>query len=113
MRDKLIELIKQSGCVETWDYYNDDFIQPYPIDALADHLIANGVTVNRWRPASEPPKENGEERVAVFLQDNPVTATIGNNRIDTDRYLNGRWVRWGKNVTHWMPLPMPPKGEEE
>lgn len=43
MRYRLIELIKQSHCVDVWDYYNDDFIQPNPIETLADHLIKNDV----------------------------------------------------------------------
>lgn len=43
MRDRLIDLIRQSHCVDVWDYLNDDFIQPNPIETLADHLIANGV----------------------------------------------------------------------
>ena len=43
MRDRLIDLIRQSHCVDVWDYWNDDFKQPNPIEALADHLIANGV----------------------------------------------------------------------
>lgn len=28
---------------------------------------------------------------------------------DTDRILYGKWVRWNASVTHWMPLPEPPK----
>ena len=44
-RDRLIELIRQSGCVSVWDYYNDDFVEPDPIETLADHLLANGVIV--------------------------------------------------------------------
>jgi hypothetical protein len=32
-------------------------------------------------------------------------------KIDTDRILNGNWVRWYKDVTHWMPTPELPKGE--
>lgn len=44
-RDRLIELIRQSGCVSVWDYYNDDFVEPDPIKTLADHLLANGVIV--------------------------------------------------------------------
>ena len=29
---------------------------------------------------------------------------------DTDRIgIHGEWVRWGRSVTHWMPLPEPPK----
>lgn len=43
MRERLIELIRASGCVETWDHYTDDFKKPNPIYELADHLIANGV----------------------------------------------------------------------
>ena len=31
--------------------------------------------------------------------------------IDTDRMLYGKWVRWYADVTHWMHLPKPPKGE--
>lgn len=32
-------------------------------------------------------------------------------KLDTDRCVKGIWVRWGDNVTHWMPLPEPPKEE--
>ena len=45
MRERLIELIRASGCVETWDYCTDDFKKPNPIYELADHLLANGVIV--------------------------------------------------------------------
>ena len=45
MRDRLIELISKSGCVETWNHYTDDYKEPNPIDELADYLLANGVIV--------------------------------------------------------------------
>jgi hypothetical protein len=32
-------------------------------------------------------------------------------RIDTDEIVGGNWVRNCGKVTHWMPLPKPPKGE--
>lgn len=41
-------------------------------------------------------------RVLVFI---PHSDT----KIDTDRILNGKWVRWNGHVTHWMPLPEPPE----
>ena len=45
MRDRLIELIRQSCCVDVWNYHTDDFKEPNPIETLADHLLANGVIV--------------------------------------------------------------------
>lgn len=43
MRDRMIELIRQSHCVDVWDYWNDELKQPDPIETLADHLIENDV----------------------------------------------------------------------
>ena len=37
------------------------------------------------------------------------TDTDTDTNTDTDRLLDGIWVRWGRDVTHWMPLPEPPK----
>ena len=75
---------------------------------IADNLIANGVTVQEWIPASEPPKKPGEYNVA---QKHWLDGHLESKR--------GKWngVEWfvdGKEslmVTHWMPLPQPPKGE--
>lgn len=62
-----------------------------------------------WISVEDRLPENGISRVLVFLRDDDFTKPIGENKIDTDRYLDGKWVRWSKYVTHWMPLPMPPK----
>lgn len=125
-RDRLIELLKQSGCVETWNNYTDDFKEPCPIETLADHLIANGVTVNEWRPASEPPKENGRylvlhgndktnyQAVRYFTNNLKSIYKLNPSFIKCDRA--GWYGRVGEmgicedtSVTHWMPLPQPPK----
>ena len=45
MRDRLIELITEAHCVDTWDCNTDDFKEPNPIEALADYLLDNGVIV--------------------------------------------------------------------
>ena len=88
----------------------------------ADELKAEGYTVefdtrsdaervcleftqkSEWIGVEERLPDDGNVRVAVVLRETPVTAHIGTNKIDTDRYLDGHWVRWRDSVTHWMPL---------
>ena len=50
------------------------------------------------------PEEEARVLVWLNIEDNYTT-------IDTDRILCGKWVRWNSFVTHWMPLPEPPKME--
>lgn len=59
-----------------------------------------------WTPVDRGLPEEGV-RVLVRLDgDKP---PIGEPRMDTDRVVDGRWVRWFDLVTHWMPLPNKPK----
>ena len=49
-----------------------------------------------------------DTRVLVYLDIkdlNPYSTPF----FDTDRILDGKWVRWNSYVTHWQPLPEPPK----
>ncbi len=51
-----------------------------------------------------------DERVLVCLD-----SKRSYTKIDTDRIVRGRGVRWGNDITHWQPLPEAPKmkgGEE-
>ena len=74
-REKLIELLRSTRheyrrYIAMKDYekriaktdeeflaVDDSIVGEIPF--CADHLIANGVTVQQWIPVSEPPKENG------------------------------------------------------
>ena len=93
MREKLIELLKTGGVA-------------FPI-STADHLIANGVTVQKWIPVTERLPKGGEIvlcNTKYFLE-----VLQWDERADmwVDQYRSYR-----KNyVTHWMPLPEMPKGE--
>jgi hypothetical protein len=49
-REKLIELLANDNC-PMFMVFGDS------MDGLVDYLIANGVTIQRWIPVSEPPKE--------------------------------------------------------
>ena len=84
---------------------------------VADHLIANGVTIQEWIPVGErlPGKdENGmNESVLVCVDGDCVGEAY------MSKYSESGWTWVGEDgidvegiVTHWMPLPEPPKAEE-
>ena len=70
-----------------------------------------------WISVKKDLPQNGLTRVLVFLKNEEITDGIGFPRIDTDRYIDGKWARWSSHVTYWMPLPNTadqiPKGEHE
>ena len=81
----------------------------YP-DLYVDHLIANGVTIQKWIPVTERLPEDDSD-VLAYLR-------IGEEgRIYPANYAKGMWFDCIFNApatdttTHWMPLPEPPKGE--
>lgn len=87
-------------------------IDELPLDLIGIATILyedEGWRKQEWISVDDRLPENGLKRVLVFLRDSNFTKYIGENKIDTDRYIDGKWVRWGKHVTHWMPLPEPPK----
>ncbi len=61
-----------------------------------------------WISVNDRLPKNNLVRVLVFLKDDEFTKPIGFNKIDTDRCIDGKWVRWGEHVTHWKMLPAPP-----
>lgn len=95
-REKLVELINHVA-----EGHVVNLMQPGGAEALADHLLASGVTVQQWRDAKTDPPDH-DLRVLVT-----VTANVDpkGSRMDTDRMKNGRWVSWGHYVSKWMPLP--------
>ena len=63
-RERLVELLNEASeiLLETAGGLNDN----HGNGIRADHLIANGVTVQEWFPVSEPPKKNG--RYLIFTK---------------------------------------------
>jgi DNA-directed RNA polymerase subunit RPC12/RpoP len=62
---------------------------------------------SKWINVKDRLPDN-DNRVLVYMHENRMSYT----RIDTDRLVKGRWVRWETCVTHWMPLPEAPKEGE-
>mgnify|MGYP006864369808 CR=1 FL=1 len=103
MRDRLIELIRASGCAETWDYYTDDFKKPNPIYELADHLLANGVIV--------PPVKVGDTVYTVYIAvfdesgEEKLYMDIG-KAVSLSMQEDGLWLfcRYESGLTYWHKL---------
>ena len=87
---------------------------------LADHLIANGVTVQEWISVDDRLPDNKEHDwvLAQVVEDN---GYMHIPKVMEYRQLRNDWFEetygWLSEhnglfyVTHWMPLPKPPKGE--
>lgn len=117
MKDRLIEIIKQCAChysppcdgdcglCNNVEMYDDQ------IEHIADAIIESDIIKcchrqSEWISIDERLPEEGV-RVLVWLKGDGSQYTS----TDTDRLSLKKWVRWGRLVTHWMPLPEPPKGE--
>ena len=141
-REKLIELLREgiradNEKKEAWILGGKVGEKPSVFENMADHLIANGVTIKRERFLI---KENGEivplsskwipvtERLPKSIANKVITLSE-NGYVGFGHYENykGRqtwynlesdepFTAWNHDddsyeVTHWMPLPKPPKGE--
>jgi hypothetical protein len=112
-REKLIELIADHcphqekrciGCDPGKHYHPECKVEQF--GKIADHLIANGVTFQQWIPVTERLPENDDD-VLVYAWD----IMLARYRTG-DRKWHADWFPFGDGeVTHWMPLPTPPKGE--
>ena len=101
VREKLVELIIDA---KRTDPETGSFTE-----YLADHLISNGITVQEWIPVTERLPENIANRVLVVCE--------RSNGVFYAHYEKPFWINletdkpFISTVTHWMPLPEPPKGE--
>ena len=125
-REKLIELICDANYDITRICVNRDWCDGCPAEYgkgqckeayIADHLIAHGVTVQKWIPVTERLPDTAE-RVLVcktwlgrvykpvygYYRDFPNQKGCWYVLTDDGYYPQ-------REVTHWMPLPEPPKGE--
>ena len=115
VREKLVELLSEK-CMETCKQRKGYVCSVEECKRnkekccgfYADHLIANGVTVQEWVSVKDGLPKNGKEGVLIALRW---------GEVDIGWCEDGRWDSEFVNeyedgeVTHWMPLPQPPKGE--
>ena len=106
VREKLVELLKEVVAIQQCGF--EDPLPTY--ETAARYLIANGVTVQEWISVKDRLPEPWK-RVLIYSR---------HDFCESAFYIGvpGEWrVTWNHemldagSVTHWMPLPEPPKGE--
>lgn len=101
VREKLIDLLTGHSIDTQQD-----------VEYVADHLIANGVTVQEWISVKDRLPEAGGYVVCIakrnpFSRFMPMVA-----RIEKNGWVNPITEQYISEVTHWMPMPEPPEREK-
>lgn len=109
VREKFVELIKD-GIRKGLRAKGDDRLD-YSFEDVADHLIRNGVTVQEWISVNDRLPDAGGYAVCIakrnpFSRFMPMVA-----RIEKNGWVNPITEQYISEVTHWMPITQPPKGE--
>ena len=122
-REKLIDILESAESAVYWNSDDRGFIEK-----IADHLIASGVTVQQWIPVSERlPDKKGKylalleyvkcTMILNFSLDFVVCDEYGfptKEKKSCFYYYDDDWEKIEvPEVTHWMPIPEPPKGAKK
>ena len=102
VREKLIEILRKP-------IFPHELVDP--TEAVADYLLDSGVTVQEWISVDDRLPEVGGYVVCIakrnpFSRFMPMVA-----RIEKNGWVNPITEQYISEVTHWMPMPQPPKGE--
>ena len=108
VREKLVEILRKP-------IFPHELVDP--TEAVADYLLDSGVTVQEWISVKDRlpdliPCNAGtaySEAVIIWTSGRKAMIAVwdGIDWIAPFDY----WEAWGEEITHWMPLPHPPKGE--
>ena len=111
VREKLVEILRKP-------IFPHELVDP--TEAVADYLLDSGVTVQEWISVDDRLPDNKERDwvLAQVVEDNgfmhiPKVMEYRQSKNDWFEETYG-WLsehNGAFTVTHWMPLPQPPKGE--
>ena len=106
VRGKMVYLVKNA--LRAYGKDLKKVVEPY--EFIADFLIHSGVTVQEWIPVDERLPEEKVNCIVHYKHaycDNDNYWAIGICFYDGEKFQ----MDWSYKITHWMPLPKPPKGE--
>ena len=110
-REKLVELLRNSPHLDIVKGYKGNYCT---FEQGADWLIANGVTVQEWISVNdrlpEPKHEFDARNWYLVALSNGVVKELA-YEFNNNSVFGYGWRETAYPVTHWMPLPNPPKGE--
>lgn len=99
-KEKLIDLLWRCVDIDT------------PFGEIADHLLANGVTFQKWIPVTERLPEKMCQCICRYVfgenMEYPFYQVLWYFVSDENQHFQDEGSM-GMKVTHWMPLPEPPK----
>ena len=106
VREKLVELLDDMQRSGT-GYFGSAIENK----KIADYLIRHGVTVQEWISVDDRVPEDGGYVVCIakrnpFSRFMPMVA-----RIEKNGWVNPITDQYISEVTNWMPIQQPPKGE--
>ena len=115
VREKLVELLGRCAVEESIT------IEPVAENRLVDFLANHGVTVQEWISVDDRlPDKDGCYIVTACDEGCPCDEGIWYDTVVIEaEHYKGEWS-WNENgteyditdlVTHWQPMPQPPKGE--
>ena len=128
VRKKLVELILNADNdknLGSYDLYELTHERTGLAEYFADYLIAHGVTVQEWISVENRLPEYIDTYLVVvkykydFEKDFDYATDVATYNPYENAYIDDCWCTfndWDEgqqylHITHWMPMPQPPKGE--
>ena len=106
VREKLVELVNDVLMYLPWGE-----IQKDTAERIVDRIMDHDVTVQEWISVYDELPEVGGY-VACIAKRNPFSRFMPMvARIEKNGWVNPMTEQYISEVTHWMTMPNPPKGE--
>ena len=110
VREKLVEIVKKAA-YSSLPSNTEDF----HLNMFVTNLLSHGVTVQEWISVDDRLPKEGEYVLCVLKGFNYGGKIQVCKFVPADKFKDKPYFEHFRNgfpsVTHWMPLPEPPKGE--
>ena len=112
VREKLVEIVKKAA-YSSLPSNTEDF----HLNMFVTNLLSHGVTVQEWISVNDRLPDLIPCNAGTAYSEAVIAWTSGRKAMiavwDGIDWIApfDYWEAWGEEITHWMPMPQPPKGE--